>query len=46
MITQEFVMESTAEVINLMDGRELVKVCLVERKAAVPLSAHLRQMAG
>lgn len=44
--TMGFAMESAAEVLSLMDGTELVKVFLLEGKAAVPLSAHLRQMAG
>lgn len=41
-----FAMESAAEVLSLVEGTELVNVYLVEREAAVPLSAHLRQMAG
>lgn len=36
-----FAMESAAEVLSLMNRTELLKVYLVERKAAVPLSVHL-----
>lgn len=41
-----FATETAAEVLSLMHGAERLKVYLVERKAAVPLSARLRQVAG
>lgn len=41
-----FAMEGAAEFLSLMNGTELLKVHLVQRKAAAPLSVHLRQVGG